>query len=351
MTKRAHPQHDMCMSKAKHFAGLDIGGSTIKSVIINSSGDQVGPIVEVKSLVKEGYRATFKQLEAALDELTKNAGIDRKDIGGIGLDVPAPSSNGVIWGKANLGDDWVGTDICTELKKHLNIPVHMTNDCNAAAVGEYAIRHKHLGSLLLVAPGTGLGGGFVLPGGKLYEGTNGLALEVGHISVPFTEDDGALPGCTCGLTGCLEAWVSLVALRRRLFLELQKEKWIDHSLNESDGPIDEKAFKLRTLAENGDALAIQLFKQQGYILGYGIADLVRTFDPGLVVIGGGLAEAKFRNTYLEWVREGFADRAWPIYRHSPIDPQKETTRFEWAEGGDAAASIGMAYTARELFSV
>lgn len=166
MTKRAHPQHDMCMSKAKHFAGLDIGGSTIKSVIINSSGDQVGPIVEVKSLVKEGYRATFKQLEAALDELTKNAGIDRKDIGGIGLDVPAPSSNGVIWGKANLGDDWVGTDICTELKKHLNIPVHMTNDCNAAAVGEYAIRHKHLGSLLLVAPGTGLGGGFVLPGGN-----------------------------------------------------------------------------------------------------------------------------------------------------------------------------------------
>lgn len=196
------------MSKAKHFVGLDIGGSTIKSVIINSSGDQVGPIVEVKSHVKDGYRATFKQLEAALDELTRNAGIDRKDIGGIGTDVPAPSSNGVIWAKANLGDDWVGTDICSELNKLLNIPIHMTNDCNAAAVGEYAIRHKHLGGLLLVAPGTGLGGGFVLPGGKLYEGANGLALEVGHISVPFTEDDGTLPCCTCGLKGCLEAWVS-----------------------------------------------------------------------------------------------------------------------------------------------
>jgi len=339
------------MSKAKHFAGLDIGGSTIKSVIINSSGDQVGPIVEVKSHVKDGYQATFKQLEAALDELTHNAGINRDDIGGIGLDVPAPSSNGVIWGKANLGDDWVGTDICSELNKHLNIPIHMTNDCNAAAVGEYAIRHKHLGGLLLVAPGTGLGGGFVLPGGKLYEGANGLALEVGHISVPFTEDDGSLPACTCGLKGCLEAWVSLVALRRRLHLELQKPKWQDHPLNTPDLTIEEKAFKLRTLAENGDALSIQLFKQQGFILGYGIADLVRTFDPGLVVIGGGLAEAKFRDDFLNWIRDGFADRAWPIYRHSPIDPEKETTRFEWAEGGDAAASIGMAYTARELFSV
>lgn len=338
------------MPKPKHFAGLDIGGSTIKSVIINSTGEQVGPIVEVKSLVKEGYQATFNQLEAALDELCHNAGISRTDIGGIGLDVPAPSSNGVIWGRANLGQDWVGTDICAKLNERLNIPIHMTNDCNAAAVGEYAIRNKHIGALLLVAPGTGLGGGFVLPGGKLYEGANGLALEVGHISVPFTEDDGSLPDCSCGLKGCLEAWVSLVALRRRLQIELGKQIWETHHLNSIDSTIEEKAFELRTLAENGDALALQLFKQQGYILGYGIADLVRTLDPGLVVIGGGLSETNFRDRFLDWVREGFNERAWLIYRHSPIEPEKVTTRFEWAEGGDAAASFGMAFTARELFA-
>lgn len=338
------------MSKPKHFAGLDVGGSTVKSVIVNSLGEQVGPIVEVPSLVKEGYEATFEQLENALDQLCHNAGISRDDIGGIGLDVPAPSSDGVIWGRANLGEDWVGTDICTRLREKFNIPVHMTNDCNAAAVGEYAIRNKHIGALLLIAPGTGLGGGFVLPGGSLYEGANGLALEVGHISVPFREDDGSLPACTCGLKGCMEAWVSLVALRRRLKLELGKPEWEYHDLNSSNATLDEKAFQLRTLAENGDALAIQLFKQQGFILGYGIADLVRTFDPGLVVIGGGLAEAKFRDRFMDWIREGFTERAWPIYRHSPIEPEKETTRFEWAEGGDAAASIGMAYTARELFS-
>jgi len=338
------------MSKPKHFAGLDIGGSTIKSVIVNSSGEQVGPIIEVRSHVKDGYEATFKQLETALDELCHNAGISREDIGGIGLDVPAPSSNGVIWGKANLGEDWVGTDICAKLMELLNIPVHMTNDCNAAAVGEYAIRHKHIGALLLIAPGTGLGGGFVLPGGSLYEGANGLALEVGHISVPFTEDDGSLPDCTCGLKGCMEAWVSLVALRRRLQIELRKPEWETHHLNSPDSTIEEKAFQLRTLAENGDALAIQLFRQQGFILGYGIADLVRTLDPGLVVIGGGLAEAKFRDQFMAWMREGFIERAWSVYRHSPIEPEKETTRFEWAEGGDAAASIGMAYTARELFA-
>lgn len=338
------------MSKRKHFVGLDIGGSTVKSVIIGSDGVQVGPVVEVKSLVKNGYEATFSQLDAALAELCRNAGITVGDIGGIGLDVPAPSSDGVIWGKANLGDDWVGTDICGLLKERLGIPVNMTNDCNAAAIGEYAIRNKHHGGLLLVAPGTGLGGGFVLPGGQLYEGANGLALEVGHISVPFREDDGTLPACTCGLTGCLEAWVSLVALRRRLAIELRKPEWETHDLNGTPGTIEEKAFQLRTLAENGDALAIQLFRQQGFILGYGIADLVRVFDPGLVVIGGGLAESAFRDRFMEWVREGFNDRAWSVYRHSPIQPEKATTVFEWAEGGDAAASIGMAYTARELFA-
>ncbi len=338
------------MSKPKHFVGLDIGGSTIKTVIIDAAGKQVGPIVEVASHVKSGYEATFSQLDLALEQLSRNAGIERGDIGGIGLDVPAPSSDGVIWGKANLGDDWVGTDIRTKLSGRLGIPVTMTNDCNAAAVGEYAIRGNHTGALLLLAPGTGLGGGFVLPGGLLYEGANGLALEVGHISVPMLESDGTLPACTCGLKGCLEAWVSLVALRRRLQMELRKPEWESHCLNCPDSTIIEKAFQLRTLAENGDALAIQLFKQQGFILGYGIADLVRVFDPGLVVIGGGLAEAKFRDQFLDWVREGFTERAWSVYRHSPIEPETLTTVFEWAAGGDAAASIGMAYTARALFS-
>ncbi|WAC18183.1 ROK family protein [Luteolibacter sp. SL250] len=332
-----------------HFVGLDIGGTTVKSVIVDSQGEQVGPYVEVRSLVKEGYESTFGQLDKALDELAANAGISRDKIRGIGLDVPAPSSDGVIWGRANLGEDWVGTDIRGKLSERTGIPVFMTNDGNAAALGEYALRNKHLGSLLLVAPGTGLGGGFVLPGGRGFEGMNGLALEVGHISVPFREDDGELPKCSCGLKGCAEAWVSLVALRRRVGIELAKPENAGHPLNEGNPPIEEKAFRLRDFAAQGDALAISIFKQQGFILGYAIADLVRTFDPGLVVIGGGLAESSFRDDYMGWIKEGFKDRAWPVYCHSPLDPEKETTRFEWAIGGDGAAAIGMAYTARELF--
>ncbi len=331
------------------FAGLDIGGTTIKSILVDDSGDTVGDMVEVRSHVKEGYEATFAQLELAMERLAGAVGVRPSAIAGIGLDVPAPSSAGVIWGQANLAADWVGCNIRDEFSKRVNLPVTMTNDGNAAALGEYAVRPNLSSGLLCVAPGTGLGGGLVLPSGRAYEGQHGLALEVGHISVPFLEQDGTLPSCSCGLKGCAEAWVSLVALRRRLGIELAQEKWADHPLATDGASIEEKAFQLRDYASQGDPLARHLFQEQANILGHAIADLVRVFDPGLVVIGGGLAEADFRDDYLDWLRDGFSKRAWPMYRHSPLDPTVEITRFQWASGGDSAAALGMACAACDMF--
>lgn len=335
---------------ANYFAGLDIGGSTVKTVLVDELGEVAGEMVEVRSHVKDGYNATFGQLESALDQLTSAIGVGRDAVKGIGMDVPAPSCDGVIWGRANLAEDWVGTNIRDRLSERLGgTPIYMTNDGNAAALGEYAVRRKHHGGLMLVAPGTGLGGGLVLPGGRAYEGANGLALEVGHISTPFREDDGELPKCSCGKLGCLEAWVSLVALRRRIGIELAKDENKDHPLNDGTS-LEEKAFRLRDFAQEGDELAIWIFRQQAQILGSGIADLVRVFDPGLVVLGGGLAETVgFRDDYMGWVMEGFEERAWPIYLQSPINPEQKTTRFEWAIGGDSAAALGVAFSAREMF--
>ncbi len=235
MTRISRYGMEMTNNTRSYYAGLDIGGSTVKSILLNDQGEQVGALVEVPSHVLDGYQSTFKQLELALDQLAEGAGVPRSAIGGVGLDVPAPSSDGVVWYQANLGADWVGTNICEQLSERIKVPVTMTNDGNAAGLGEYAARphltKAHAGGLLLVAPGTGLGGGLVLPNGTAYIGKNGLALEVGHFSVPFREEDGTLPMCSCGKKGCLEAWVSLVALRRRLGLELAKEKWAEHALN------------------------------------------------------------------------------------------------------------------------
>lgn len=336
------------MSDNSFFAGLDIGGSTIKSLLVDSQANPVGQMVEVPSLVKDGYRETFKQLHESLRLLSTQTGIGLDAIRAVGLDVPAPCSKGVIWGKANLGDDWVGTNIEQEFAREVNKPVAMANDGNAAAYGEWLYRKEREGGLLFVAPGTGLGGGLVLPGGHMYEGTTGLALEVSDITVPFEEDDGTVPADALGRERCLEAWVSLVGLRRTLQIKLNQARNANHPLNQAPGTIVEKAFQLRKYAEQGDPLALEIFKRQAQILGYGLADLTSLFDPGLIVIGGGLAETSFRDWYMAAVEEGFHQRAAPFYRFSPIPPFAPTTTFEWAIGGDKSAAYGVARRVMDL---
>jgi glucokinase len=330
-----------------HFAGLDIGGSTIKCMLVDAAGETCGGIVEVRSFVKEGYRRTFVQLREAMSQLAQNAGISVDGIAAVGLDVPAPCSNGVVWGRANLADDWVGTDIRGEFSKDAGVPVFMTNDCNAAAFGEWMYRPDHDGGLLYVAPGTGLGGGLVLPGGLLYEGNNGLALEVGDLSVPRFED-GELPVDGRGRSGCLEGWVSLMALRRQLGKALAKPENAQHPLALSDAPIEEKAFKVRDFAEHGDALALSIFALQANVLGHGLGDLASILDPGLIAIGGGLSETGFRDWFIGEVRKGFAERAMLPYQRCPLPPHEPTTRIEWAIGGDGAAAYGSARKAMQL---
>lgn len=330
-----------------YFAGLDIGGTTIKCMLVDSQGEFVGDLIEVRSFVKEGYQRTFDQLREAMSALANQAEITFDDIAAVGLDVPAPCSDGVVWGKANLGDDWVGTKIRDEFSKLIGKPVFMTNDCNAAAFGEWMYRPNHHGGLLYVAPGTGLGGGMVMPGGLLYEGNNGLALEVGDLSVPCFEN-GELPVDGRGRTGCLEGWVSLMALRRQLANALAKPEYSEHPLAKSDAPIEEKAFQVRDFAEEGDKLAREIFAIQANVLGHGLGDLASILDPGLIAIGGGLAETGFRDWFLDEVRKGFAERAMLPYQRSPLPPHEPTTVIEWAIGGDAAAAYGSARKAVEL---
>ena len=172
--------------KNSYYAGLDIGGTTIKAMLVDSAGQQVGKIVEVRSLAGEGHRKTFGQLKKALKALCKNAKISEADVAAIGMDVPAPCSNGVIWDKANMAADWLGVNVRDTFAKLINKPVYMTNDCNAAAYGEYLLRSGTTSGLLYAAPGTGLGGGLVLADGTVFEGANGLADGVGRYHDPIS---------------------------------------------------------------------------------------------------------------------------------------------------------------------
>ena len=126
------------------------------------------------------------------------------------------------------------------------------------------------------------------------------------------------------------------------------KRFANHPLNQQNTSIVEKAFQLRSFAEKGDALARSIFARQAEILGYAFGDIASTFDPGLIVIGGGLAGCGISEWYIGHVRAGFAERARPFYQRNPLDPQHVTNRIEWAIGGDNAASYGAANKAMDL---
>ena len=330
----------------KYYAGLDIGATSIKAVLVDRALKQVSDLVQVSSEADGGYKKTFEQLHTALRKVTRQAGVPMKKVAAVGMDVPAPCCDGIVWRKANLAADWVGVNVRDEFAKRIRCPVFMANDGSAAAYGEYVLRENENG-LLFVAPGTGLAGGLVLPGGVFFEGANGLAMEIGHMSMPFREN-GRLPKCTCGHEGCLETWVSLIAIRRQLAAKLKLKRFANHPLKMSRDSIIKKAFQLRDYAENSDKLALEIFEKQALILGHALGDQASELDPGLIVIGGGLAEASFRDWYLQKVIAGFVDRAATVYVRSPLPPYEQTTRFEWAIGGDASAAIGVAHLASGL---
>ena len=333
----------------KFYIGLDIGGSTVKSAVVDKRGKQIGRMYEVPSLVDQGYKKTFSQMTESFDQLLADNGIRKSQVGGIGMDVPAPSSNGVIWGQANLNADWVGVNVRDAFAKHIKKKVFMTNDGSAAAYGEYALRRRRMKGMLFCAPGTGLAGGLILENGDIYEGCNGLALEIGHVSSPFREN-GKLPKCSCGKVGCVEANVSLVALRRQLAAKLKLPKYKNHSLNKERLNIKAKAFKLRDLADAGDKMALEIFDHQGFVLGYALGDQAHELNPEVIVIGGGLSESSFRETFMKSIRRGFAERALPSYQKSPLKPHHPTITFEWAIGGDAGAALGVALKAKDVYS-
>lgn len=331
-----------------YYAGLDIGGTTIKAMLLDQGGKRVGEIIELRSHGHEGYERTLGQLELALDQVAASAKQTRDAVKAVGVDVPAPCSDGRLMERANLHADWAGVHFRDIFAQRVSKPVYMTNDGNAAAYGEYVMRPGIKSGLLLVAPGTGLGGGLVLPGGILYEGANGVALEIGSVSVPFRED-GELPKDNSGREGNIEAWVSLIAVRRQLAKKLTDKANASHPLNQENTPIEEKAFRLRDFCEKGDPLAREIFQHQAYVLGWFLGDQASMLDPGLIVVGGGIAETKFRDWYMGEIIKGFEARAEGFYVRSPFPPNERTTTFEWAIGGDAAAAFGVAHKALQLF--
>lgn len=270
------------MSKP-YVLGIDIGGTNTvfgivdaRGVVIASASIKTAKHSNINDYINELYTEAMRLLEA-------NDAIDK--VHGIGIGAPnANYFTGVIEDGVNL--PWpTPIPLAQLVNDKFGIPVAITNDANAAAIGEMTYgAARGLKDFIMITLGTGVGSGIVINGQLVY-GHDGFAGELGHVIVK--RNNGRL--CGCGRTGCLEAYCSATGVARtaREFLEIRTEPSLLRNI-----PIEEITSKdVYDAAIAGDKLAKDIFEYTGTILGEAFADFTVFSSPEAIILFGGLAKS------------------------------------------------------------
>ncbi len=269
----------------EHVIGIDIGGQTCKLGVVNARGEVLSQSV-MRTNNSPDAKVIIAELADAVKKLVAESG-KTGDIRGVGVGAPNGNYyNGTIAFAPNLAWAAHGTVEFVKLLKAAlgGIPVALTNDANAAAVGEMTYgAAKGMKDFIMITLGTGVGSGIVINGQVVY-GSDGFAGELGHTCA--VRNNGRL--CGCGKSGCLEAYCSAIGVARtaREWLEMSSEASL---LRGVENITSKDVFDA---AAEGDALALRVFDYTGKILGQSLADFVEFSAPTAIVLFGGLARAK-----------------------------------------------------------
>lgn len=268
-----------------YVVGIDIGGQTSKMGIVDMRGQVLAQTV-IRTDTHDDVNMYIDDLSAALEKIISESDSEGK-IRGIG--VGAPNANyytGNIESAVNIV--WGGNKtipFAKLLSERTNgLPVALTNDANAAAVGEMTYgAARGMKNFIMITLGTGVGSGIVINGEVVY-GHDGFAGELGHTCA--VRHNGRL--CNCGKTGCLETYASATGVARtaREWLEMSDEP---SSLRSLDVISSKDVYDA---AKEGDRLALKIFEFTGKVLGESFADFVAFSAPEAIVLFGGLARAK-----------------------------------------------------------
>ncbi len=270
---------------SQYVIGIDVGGQTTKMGVVDARGTVLAQTV-IRTDTHSEVEEYVKELAAALKKIIAEAGVEG-NIRGIG--VGAPNGNyytGNIENAVNLV--WGGSrtiPFASLLKESMNgMPVALTNDANAAAVGEMTYgAARGMKNFIMITLGTGVGSGIVINGEVVY-GHDGFAGELGHVCA--VRNNGR--ACNCGKTGCLETYASATGVARtaREWLEMSDEPSLLRNLENITSKDVYEA------AKDGDTLALKIFDYTGKILGRSFADFIAFSAPEAIVLFGGLARAK-----------------------------------------------------------
>ena len=331
----------------RYVVGIDLGGTAINYTVLDEKQNiLIKGLCEHPARSVEGPAICLQQIADGLGPALERAGVKESDVVGFGLDTPGPASaTGKFSAKGSTNfvhDDWKNFDIRGGLEAKLGKPVLYLNDANAAALwGHFAIFGSGSGKTSIsIIVGTGNGGGVIVED-KVVVGRNGFGGELGHVLVPYSEIPeiaGLKPLCNCGRVGDLESLCSLTSIRKNVLPHLLKQ-YPNHELNQLD--IAKAAYKCRGLAEAGDELARKVFKVQAHSLGLFFDEMINTFDPDALIVGGGVLETakEFQDWFIAEVRKGMGAQR----------EEQANIPIHVIPNGDCAGALGAAIQALTLF--
>ena len=264
--------------------GIDLGTTHIDGVLSNLNAETIAEI-RVETRAEEGFNQIMNRTAEIISRLRKHPAVKKKKIFGVGIAVA-----GLVNRKENVVEfspdfHWENVDIIKTLKSKCNLPIKFDNVTRVMALGElwYGVGRK-VNNFIVINIGYGIGAGIIIDGKPLY-GEYGMAGEFGHI----TMEKNSKYICECGNYGCLEALSSgrAIALSVKNGLQSGRQSILNESRN---GGIT--AAMVAEAAMKGDKLCKEVFDEAAEYLGIGITNLINLTSPEVVLIGGGVAQAK-----------------------------------------------------------
>ncbi|MEH7074036.1 ROK family glucokinase [Neobacillus drentensis] len=312
----------------KWIVGVDLGGTTTKLAFVTFDGVIVHKWEIPTDNTDEGKNITIN-IAKTIDEKLNELGQTKDQLIGIGMGAPGPVNyeKGILLNVVNLG--WPDNYPLKEsLEAATSLPAAIENDANCAALGEMWMgAGGGAKDLVCVTLGTGVGGG-VIAGGRVVQGINGAAGEIGHITAVPTGGG----QCNCGKTGCLETVASATGIVRLARLELAKglESELSAKMTEN-GTFTAK--DVIDAARNNDRLAKSVMNEVSFHLGFVLASIANTLNPEKIVLGGGVSKAG--EFLLNPVKSNFEKYAFSAVRDS--------TKLALATLGNDAGVLGSAW--------
>lgn len=280
----------MTKARTRYILGVDLGGTNIVVGAMPEDGSRELAIRSEPTHAERGSEAVVDRIVSMIAQVISDviASHDAQphDFLGVGIGAPGPldRERGIVIVAPNLG--WRDFPLRNAISDRIRLPATLDNDANCATLGEWWRGAAQGGrNVVGITIGTGIGGGIVIDG-KLYHGSSDVAGEIGHTTIDSTGRY-----CRCGNYGCLEAYASgpAIALRAREALERDEVSAL-HKMVKGDLDLLTAA-TVYEAAHRGDALALEVVRDTARFLGTGIANLLNTVNPDVVVITGGVTRA------------------------------------------------------------